>query len=239
MLQLLAALIFSVSAWSFEVPRLAGPVMDRARMIDPRDSREIQLLVERLRKEGFAQLQVLTVSDLQGEPIESASIKVVDQWKLGSEKNDNGVLLLVALKERRIRIEVGQGLEGTIPDAIAKRIIEDQMLPLFRAGRASAGILLGVKSLTAQITQDPELVKDQWKEVSPNKKSTAAVMFFLLFLLITLSRLGIGPMALAAAASGGRPMGGGGFGGRGGFGGGGGWSGGGGGFSGGGASGGW
>lgn len=228
-------------AGQFEVPPLTGPVVDRANMVPPRLQGQIEQSLRFLLEQGGAQVQVLTVPDLAGLEIEQASIQVVDQWKLGSESADNGVLLMVAAKERKIRIEVGQGLEGQLTDAYSGRIIRDVMTPLFKSGHLGQGILLGVYRI-AQIT-DPNIKLDAYLEGAAQYRprrservgrgTLSSTIIFIIFGLIFVSRFGLlGGLLLGAGMR--RGGYGGGFGGGGG-----GWSGGGGGFSGGGASGGW
>ncbi len=222
----------------FKAPALTGPVIDEVGYMTRGDRQELMQLLYDFNRRGKAQVQVLIVPDLQGLPIEQASIEIVDQWKLGSEKKDNGVLFLVAAQERAMRIEVGQGLEGAIPDITAKRIISDQVIPLFRSKRYSAGIVLGVHEILR--LADKEFA-DQ--NITPNEESTGGdiPIFVIIAVLIIISILGRFGGGRGRYYRGGG-WGGGGLGGGGGWssgGGGGGWSGGGGGFSGGGASGNW
>lgn len=239
-------LLFSIMpATAFDVPRLTGPVMDQAGMLSAAAERQISAALQNLKKQPTGvQIAVLTVPDLQGESIEGASIQVVDQWKLGSADKDNGVLVLVAKKERKIRIEVGQGLEGDLPDAWAKRIIDEAMTPLFRSGNVDQGVLVGVFQIAQRthpgIDVTPLFQGSQQRDwrTSHRKSRGGGSLIPILFLLLMLfagRRMGGG---LFAGMLLGGMMGRGG--GRGGFGGGGGgFGGGGGGFSGGGASGGW
>ena len=179
---------------------------------------------------------------MQGYPVEDASIKIVEKWGLGSKKQDKGVLLLISLAERKIRIEVGQGLEGDLPDAIAKRIIDEVIAPHFKRQDPSRGVLEGVIQIISQVAPDFDSAtefgvspKRQKKGVSTN--GLVLMLLIALFLLRMLTRLG------GMGGGGGGFLGGGGgwSGGGGGWSSGGGssWSGGGGGFSGGGASGSW
>ena len=101
-----------------------------------------------LKDSGGSQINVLTVGSLGGLPIEQASINVVDQWKLGQHKLDNGVLFLIAPNDHKLRIEVGRGLEGTLTDADSKRILDEAVLPLIRTGDFSSAILVGVYRIT-------------------------------------------------------------------------------------------
>lgn len=98
-------------------------------------------------QETTHQIAVLTVPSLEGEPIEAFSLRVAEAWKLGQKGLDNGILLLVAAQDRQARIEVGYGLEGAVPDAIAKRVLEDVIFPRFRAGDPAGGIEAGVAAL--------------------------------------------------------------------------------------------
>lgn len=228
----------------FQVPPLAGPVMDTANILQPETEQRLTSILRRLHESGGTQLQVVTVPDLGGAVIEEAALKMAEQYGLGSAKGDNGVLLLVAAQERRIRIEVGQGREGDLPDARASRIIRDVMVPRFREGSADRAVWAGVMAIL-HFTDAQFLESSGEKAPQAGRRSRPLVekfgpLFFLLFFLVVLlnggGRRGLRRHGLGGVFPGG--FGGGGFGG-GGFGGGGGWSGGGGGFSGGGASGGW
>jgi uncharacterized protein len=136
------SLIFN-QAWAFQVPSLQSPVNDYAGVIRPGTESQLNQILKNVRRDTGVQLAVLTVKSLEGEPIESASIKVVDAWQLGSAKEDKGVLLFFAMQERRLRIEVGQGLEGDLTDADSKRIIDQVMVPLLREKRMSDAVVAG------------------------------------------------------------------------------------------------
>lgn len=224
-------------AEEFKVPPMVGPVVDQAAMLSQTSKRDLEALIQHVYKSTGTQIGILTLNHLSGLAIEQASIQVTDQWKLGSAKEDNGVLLLIAKKERQIRIEVGQGLEGRLPDAYAKRIISDIMVPNFKQGQVDKGVYLGLVGIIQRT--DPNVLKQQGlREVSIKKSRSSSplkLIIVILFTLIVLFGRGGGSGLLLAALLGGHiGRGGGGFGGGGG-----GWSGGGGGFSGGGASGGW
>ncbi|MFN7826104.1 MAG: TPM domain-containing protein [Pseudobdellovibrionaceae bacterium] len=248
---LFLSMMFTLSAWGFDVPRLQGPVMDQANLFGPREERAMEGMIRNLFSRSLAQVQVLTVKDLQGLSIEEASIKITDQWKLGTKDKDNGILILVALKERKVRIEVGQGLEGVIPDAVASRIIQDTVLPLFRQGAPGTAILSAVTVIQGFIYTDAG-IKDEEASAGPSNfgaevqtlrakaEKFFAILFFIIIILANVfgrGRRGRFLRGVGYGTAAGWGAGRGGFGG--GFGGGGGWSGGGGGFSGGGASGGW
>ncbi len=230
----------------FIVPPLSSPVVDGATVLNPSAASEIENVLRKIRETGGPQINVLTVPSLDGLPIETASIKVTDAWKLGGQKTDDGVLFLISMGDRKMRIEVGQGLEGVLTDADAKRIIEDRVLPYFRAGRAGDGIVVGVRSILEKTA--PEALKSLGEAPArargaKDKRRGGGLPFpvlviLFLFIMFAGGRRGrrsglMGALAGAALGSSGR----GGWSGRGGSGGG--WSGGGGGFSGGGASGSW
>lgn len=235
-------------AQQFKVPALTAPVMDEANIIDARTEEALNNAIRDLHDSGGSQINVLTVDTLNGVPIEQASIQVTDQWKLGTKKADNGVLFLIAMQDRKMRIEVGQGLEGVLPDAIANRIIQDRVAPYMREGKTSEAVLMGVASIIEN--SDPQFdirshlgIQRRASRVSDNGDGGLGwvIIIFFLFVIIGRPLLGLLFLGSRGGRGGGGFYGGGGGWGGGGFGGGGGgsWGGGGGGFSGGGASGGW
>ena len=230
---------------SFEIPDLVAPIMDQARVIDSRTRNVLDEIARYLRDNSGTQITVFTFQSLEDQSIEELGIKVADKWKLGRKGKagqsheilDRGVILLVAIKEHKMRIEVGRGLEGRLTDLYAKSIITEKMAPMFRDGRIGDGILVGVFEIAKKT--DPEINLSMFLQGGMRKSARPArdhglldtlfpiLLFIVFFFLIGRSRGG----------GGGGFIGGGGFGGGGG--GSGGWSGGGGGFSGGGASGDW
>ncbi|OFZ20629.1 MAG: hypothetical protein A2202_03890 [Bdellovibrionales bacterium RIFOXYA1_FULL_36_14] len=236
----LLSLFLSFNIWSFDVPILTGPVVDHAGLLTVRSKQQIEKFIRDIYQRKDVQIQVLTVNDLQGETIESASIQVVEQWGIGSAKEDLGVLLLISKNDRVMRIEVGQGLEGVLPDAVAKRIIADVITPHFRANDYDAGITNGVITI-AQYALPNEKIFNSSKgaiQSTSGRPSWLKVLLFILFILFIRTNIftllfgSFFGISRFGRRSSGFLGGGSGFGG-------GGWSGGGGGFSGGGASGRW
>jgi uncharacterized protein len=133
-----------------EVPPLSSPVTDQTGVLGPHKA-EIEGILTALKSERGSEVAVLIIPTTQPETIEQYSIRVVDQWKLGRKGVDDGALLLVALQDRAVRIEVGRGLEGDLPDAKANRIIQEYIVPEFRAGRVPAGVLTGVNAMVSVI----------------------------------------------------------------------------------------
>jgi uncharacterized protein len=228
----------------FGVPAFSATVVDNASMLSDDGRAQITSVLENLYNGGGSQYAVLTVPDLGGEAIEQASISVTDQWKLGKKGKDNGVLMMISKADHRVRIEVGQGLEGDLTDAFCSEVIRLTMVPLLREGRVDDAVNAGLSLLIAK--SDPSFNLSGMPDVAPPSRigalgSLSIWGIFLIFIVgINLLRLlgpsryrgGMGGMWMGGGGFGGGGFGGGGFGG--GFGGGGG-----GGFSGGGASGGW
>ncbi len=244
LLSLLGSL-WASPVFALEVPKLTGPVVDLAGVLSRSDQAKISASLRQFQRKVGPQLQVLLVPKLEDETIESYSIKVVDAWKLGAQGKDNGVLLLVATQDRKVRIEVGRGLEGDLPDALAGRIIRAGILPFFKQGQTGTGVLVGLGMIAESVGGKLENIPTP--RMDRVRRGGGMNLGFLLFLGIFLigptlfgrGRRGgvgtalLGGLLLGSLMGGGR---GGGFGG-GSFGGG--FGGGGGGFSGGGASGSW
>jgi uncharacterized protein len=238
---------------SFRVPELTGPVVDQAQMFGSSEAARLSQLLRGVADHGHAQIQVLTISTLAGESLESASIQVTDKWKLGQAHKDNGVLIFIVQQDRKIRIEVGQGLEGDLPDVYAKRIIEDTMKPLFRNGNYEAGTEAAILQILSYVDSEylQQLQANGGYTVESRGHHLPSWSIIIIFLMIFLGpilqfflvrRFGLLGFLFGGWGGGGYGGGGGGnWGGGGGWGGdgGGSWGGGGGGFSGGGASGGW
>jgi len=147
----------SLPVASAEVPRLEGRVTDLAGLYTSTEAAEIEQTLEALENETGAQVAVLTIPTLDGVPIEDYSIRVVDEWRLGEAERDNGALIVIARDDRRIRIEVGYGLEGVLPDALAGRIIDRAMTPAFRRGDFAGGTRAAIDVIGAAIRGDPDL----------------------------------------------------------------------------------
>lgn len=129
------------------IPELKTRVTDLTQTLNTEQQAQLEAKLVAFEQETGSQIAVLLVSSTQPEAIEQYSIRVVESWKLGREKQDDGVLLLVAKDDRKMRIEVGYGLEGAIPDVIAKRIIAEIMTPRFRQGHFYGGITQATEQL--------------------------------------------------------------------------------------------
>lgn len=175
---LLAAFaLISAAAFALNVPALTGRIVDNANIISRKDEAEINEYLENLENSTGAQVAVLTVKSLEGESLELFSMKVAEAWKLGQKDKDNGVLLLVALNERKVRIETGYGLEGTLTDTKCGLIIRNVMIPEFRNGDYSEGILKGVKNISGLISSNEELVSKKVLKESEGDSSYMGILY--------------------------------------------------------------
>jgi uncharacterized protein len=246
---LLAALaIAAAHAANFNFPTLTGRVVDAAHILSPVTIADLERKLADLEQKSAIQLVVATVPSLEGQEIEPYANALFRAWKLGEAKKNNGVLLLIAPKERRMRIEVGYGLEGTLTDAVSSLIIANAIAPRFKAGDFNGGVTRGVDDIITALTADSAEWKPKPTDMRSEHDATlfdtlAPVLFFcfVLFVFRRIARRGGSnavfiPMGMGGGFGGGYGRGGG-FGGTG-FGGGG-FSGGGGSSGGGGASGGW
>lgn len=256
-----AITLFAARGFAAEVPALEGRVNDHAQVLRPATRQQLTSKLLAYEQATGHQLAILTVPTLAGDPIEDYGIRVVEAWKLGKKDRDDGVLLLVASGDKKVRIEVGYGLEGDLPDAAAGRIIREVMAPHFRRGDFDTGISAAVDAIVAK-TGGESLVGGENTTTSPQSKprplkqpkaAPVGVIGWLGWILSALFKLAffgvfiviVIILAVINLFGGGRRsrgfyVGGGGFGGGGfGGGGGGGFSGGGGSFGGGGASGDW
>jgi len=156
----LFALTAVALAQTLTFPALTGRVVDDAGILDGATRTALTQKLAALETKTTDQLVVATVKSLQGTSVEDYGNRLFRNWKLGQSGKNNGVLLLVAPNEHKARIEVGYGLEGTLPDAVAKLILENNVLPRFRAGDFSGGIVRGVDDVIQVLTGDAE----EWKQ---------------------------------------------------------------------------
>lgn len=238
-------------AFALEVPKLSARVNDYADVLPADAERRIESELASYEAKTGHQFAVLTIDTLAGDPLDDFSIRVVDQWKLGKAKKDDGLLLLVVKNDRKARIEVGYGLEGDIPDAIASRVVRDVLVPAFKRGDYPRGIEQSLAVLMKRAGGGDTGAPPGTGLPQQPPPSVFALFVFGMLVIVVLSavfgrRRGFvsrGPRGWGGYGAGGvlGGMAGGGFGRGGGFGGGGGggFSGGGGGFGGGGASGSW
>src|SRR5580765_7638837 len=243
------ALLLAIGAsFALNLPALTGRIVDQANIIQPATRDALESKLAELESKSGIQLVVATVNSLEGQDIEPYANELFRNWKLGEKEKNNGVLLLVAPNDRRVRIEVGYGLEKTLTDALSKVIITNAIAPRFKAGDFGGGISRGVDDIITVLTTDasewqkrPALRLDNQRTADPASWLLLAGLIALITMLIvsrTFRWLFFNTLLNILVSSGGS-RGGGGFSSGGGYSGGGGFSGGGGSSGGGGASGSW
>lgn len=237
-----------LSAKQLPIPEMKGPVNDLANVLSTQEKQKLESYLSSINTQTGVQIAVLTVKTLAGTSIEDYSMKVAEKWQLGQAKTDNGVLLLVAVQDRALRIEVGYGLEGVLTDMKSGLIIRNVITPEFKKGNYSQGIYAGVQNIAGVATNNAGIVSEDVKNPKANEQSGSGlvglIFMIIFFVIMTGNRRGrsgglFWPIVFGSMLSRGsrnsssRGFGGGSSGGFGGF------SGGGGSFGGGGASGGW
>jgi uncharacterized protein len=178
---LLVPTIFSF-ALALEVPPLRGRINDYAGMIQPDKARELESRLADFERDTGHQIAVLTIPSLAGDALEDFSIRVAEAWKIGQKGFDNGAILLIARDDHKLRIEVGYGLEGVLPDAIANRIINEVIVPRFRAGDYSGGIEAGIDA-AMKVTRGENLPVTNVKKRPPPAMGVAGGALFMAALL--------------------------------------------------------
>jgi len=228
----------SLPTWAFDVPALTGPVVDEVGLLSANTRQQLSEVLQTVHRNKGPQIQVFVTSSLQGVSIEEAAVKIFEKWKLGGEKEDNGVLFLIAPNEKKLRIEVGYGLEGDIPDAVAKRIVSDVVVPYFKQGQFNAGVIQGVQAILyyGKVKTDQATALAPVAEEAPSESHWSSNWIIFIIIGFWILLFIFNPSLALAILFSGRGRGGGG---GGSWGGGGGWSGGGGSSGGGGASGSW
>lgn len=234
-----------------QFPALTGRVVDAANILSPAQEISLDAKLTQLEKQSQRQLVVVTIADLQGYDIADYGFRLGDHWGIGDKERDDGALFIIAPNERKLRIEVGYGLEGILTDALSGRIIRNTIVPRFKQGDYPGGIAAGTDELVRILMLPPEEAKKLAAQAAQEQqggedKGQVLVAIFLIFMFIILPMMlrgragrayrgGALPVILwgPGIGGGGRSGGGGWSSGGGGF------SGGGGSFGGGGASGGW
>lgn len=156
---LLAATLAAAAALNF--PALSGRVVDEAGILDAATREALTQKLAALEAKSTDQFVVVTLKSLQGTSIEDFGVQLGRHWGIGQKSKNNGILLIVAPNERKVRIEVGYGLEGTLTDAIARFIIENSILPRFKAGDMAGGIRRGSEDIIQVLTGDAEDYKQR------------------------------------------------------------------------------
>ena len=182
---------FSLSnLFALNVPPMRGAVNDYAKMLETRDVQTLETYLEKLNRDTGIQIAVLTVPSLEGESIDAFSIRTVESWKLGQEGKDNGALLLIAAAEKKIRIEVGYGLEGILTDMQCGLIIRNLIAPHFKNGDYGKGITAAVQHMAQNVTFGEAAAIDENLSAAEDDRengSLLSVVVLLIFFMIMMS----------------------------------------------------
>lgn len=184
-LLLAAALLLPAGAAALDVPYLSGRVNDEAGVLGAAASQSLEAELKAYEDKTGQQIVVLTLASLEGEPLEDFSLKVARTWKLGRKGKDDGILILVARDDHKVRIEVGYGLEGPLPDALCGRIIRREMVPRFRAGDYAGGVSAGAQAVIAALagtySPSPEPRRSRSQDISDMTFSEKLLMSAFVF----------------------------------------------------------
>jgi len=202
-LRLLLALIgmvvltMPVAAQTF--PPLTGRVVDAAKLLSPEQVAQLTQLSAQVEQASSRQLVVATIPDLQGYPIEDYGNRLGREWKIGQKDANNGIILIVAPNERKVRIEVGYGLEPIMTDAMSSVIINDTILPRFKAGDMPGGIMDGANAIAEQMKLPLEAAEQRAQQAAGqtharnrNSGNPLAVIFWVIVIVVIILPMAFG-----------------------------------------------
>jgi uncharacterized protein len=172
------------AAQTLTFPALTGRVVDEAGLLDATDRAALTESLASLEAKTTDQLVIVTLKSLQGTSIEDYGYQLGRRWQIGSKDKNTGVLLIVAANQRKVRIEVGYGLEGTLTDALTKYIIETSILPRFKAGDSSGGIKRGAEQIVQVLSGDPEGLKRAAEQYSGGGRANADTPLWPVIILV-------------------------------------------------------
>lgn len=174
-----------------DLPSLNEPVIDQANILSPAEKQTISQRILNLHNAGKGQVGVVIVPTTGQEDIFDYSMRVADAWQLGSAKRDNGLLMTIAINDRRIQILTGYGLEGVLPDIVAGRIINDKITPYFKQGQYAQGIDTGLAEIERILNLDPEIaaqaadeLKERQEQAYQAQKASKATFSSVLFIIV-------------------------------------------------------
>jgi uncharacterized protein len=182
---LLGLALFGSHAAALDLPALSGRVVDAANVLDPATREALNAKLAALEAGNSDQLVVVTLPSLQGVSIENFGIALIRHWGIGQKGRNNGALLIVAPQDRKVRIEVGYGLEGALTDLVSRLIIENAILPRFRANDFPGGISRGVDDIIQVLNGD-----NTWQQRAAQRPESAPDVLKLLVFALALSIVG-------------------------------------------------
>ena len=174
-----------------DLPSLNAPVIDQANLLTAAEKQQISQRILNLHNTGKGQVGVVIVPTTGQEDIFGYSMRVAEAWGLGSAKRDNGLLMTIAINDRRIQILTGYGLEGVIPDIVASRIINDKITPYFKQAQYAQGIDAGLAEIERILILDPEIaaqaadeLKERQEQAYQSHKATQSTLSSVLFIVV-------------------------------------------------------
>lgn len=174
-----------------DLPSLNEPVIDQANLLSPTEKQQLSQRILKLYNEGKGQIGVVIVPTTGQEDIFDYSMRVAEAWQLGSAKRDNGLLMTIAINDRRIQILTGYGLEGVLPDIVAGRIINDKITPYFKQGQYAQGIDSGLEEIERILNLDPEIaaqaadeLKERQEQAYKAQQASQATFGAVIFIII-------------------------------------------------------
>ena len=168
------------------LPKPAGFINDFAGIVSGEDRQRLEALAIEIEKKTTCEVTLVTIDSTKPYPIEDYAVRLFKEWGIGKKGKDNGVLLLIAKDDRKMKIEVGYGLEGAIPDALAKKIIAQYITPHFKEGNYSKGVLVGMAAIAGLIAKEYNvgLTGGVPAVPLPQEETTAQKIFGLIFTVI-------------------------------------------------------
>jgi len=180
---IVGAVLISASLFAAKIPEYKGRVNDYANVISKSDEAQIEGYLQQLDEQTGVQLMVLTVPSMGGDDISTYSIKVAEKWGVGHKGKDNGVLLVVAMEEHDLRIEVGYGLEDKLTDAKCGLIIRNVMIPEFKNGNYSGGIVKGVRNIAGVASDNAELISKRVQNDDEDESGIEGLVFLIVWMI--------------------------------------------------------
>jgi uncharacterized protein len=183
-------LISWMSVWAadIQIPALRSPVMDEANFLSEREEQDLNQLAYEIYTNKGPQITIFTANDMQGYEIEDFSIRVAEKWQLGTKEQGNGLLIIIAKAERKMRIEVGQGIEGEITDYESNRYITQVFAPAFKQGQFHAGLRMVMEDVAGKFNikmgSGKSYVRRSAKPVQLPKALVTAFPFIIIFIIL-------------------------------------------------------
>jgi uncharacterized protein len=181
--------VWAALAQAMEVPALKGRVNDYAGILSPATINQLETVLSELEKTDSTQIVVLTIASLEGQNIDQYAIKVFEAWKIGQKGLDNGAILIISKNDRKLRIEVGYGLEGSLTDLLAGRIIGNIIAPQFKAGNFDQGVTAGVAGMI-QAVRGQFTATEKNRGVSSRPAGWHGNLFSLVVIIVLVNMMG-------------------------------------------------